>query len=332
MGYENDFQNLGLLQGGAQGFIRGMQDAEDHNFRKLEMEAKVKARDDDKKRQSFMDALDARSKGFKVPDGGGSLYDTSADKLEYDPAYLQMQQDKLNADPFGLKGLQAQNAGLEGKNKGLEIQKKLKDASQEARGFKLPPDKVLQVQAGAQLPKMLTDIEGSLASNSKIMGPVQGRVGAANPYDTTAQTVDAQFRNAAQSFGRYMEGGVLRKEDEEKYRKMFPQLSDDPAVAKNKLSIVRKALVDKQNADVHALSAQGYDTSGFSQIESAELPDVLKGKKKGLVKPGMVGGQKGLVKQAAPSGKVKVSNGAEILMIDPKDLADAMKDGFKEVK
>ena len=47
MGYENDLANLGLLSGGAQGFIKGIQDAEDHTMRledqkmrKMELDAK----------------------------------------------------------------------------------------------------------------------------------------------------------------------------------------------------------------------------------------------------------------------------------------------------
>jgi len=39
-----------------------------------------------------------------------------------------------------------------------------------------------------------------------------------------------------------MEGGVLRKEDEIKYRKMLPQITDTPQVARNKIKNVTEML------------------------------------------------------------------------------------------
>lgn len=317
-----------LLAGFAQGMMEGLRDAENRKFRQMELDARLKADQDQKARQKYLDKFEMRKAGFKVPEGDIGEIDPA--NLEYDPAYLDMQREKASivagADPYGSKMLAAQNQRM-------QLNKNLREESQAAKGMKLPPDKVLQVQQGAHLPNMLDDIETTLTKNQTIMGPVSGRAGAVNPYDTTAQSVDAQFRSAAQAFGRYMEGGVLRKEDEDKYRKMFPQLTDTPEVAKNKLAIVRKLLVDKQNADVTALKTQGYDTSGFSQLPSTELPGVLTGQKNGLMSTGMM--KDGLMTKggpAAPSNKVKVFNGKETLLIDPSDLADAIKDGFKVTK
>jgi hypothetical protein len=218
-------------------------------------------------------------------DANGEVTGTS-----YKPEYLQLQETKAAADPLGLKGVQLANAKA-------ELAKKQQEAAQSAKGFKLPPDKVLQVQQGSQIPTILGDIEKTLNNNKESFGPIGGRLGAADPYDSKSQTIDAQFRSASQAFGRFMEGGVLRKEDEEKYRKMFPQLSDTAEVAQNKLAIVRKQLVDKQNADIQALSAQGYDTTGFKFLKTEELPGLLTKKK------GLVGAQKGLV--AAPAAQAK---------------------------
>jgi hypothetical protein len=146
----------------------------------------------------------------------------------------------------------------------------------------LPADKVLSVNEGKQIPRMLEDIGGTIEANADTFGPVMGRINSANPYNEKAKTIDAQMRASAQAFGRFMEGGVLRKEDEEKYRKMFPQLSDTPGVAKNKLAIVDRLLKSKSAADVSALAASGYDTRAFngSQPKIPGVPEVLTAKNK----------------------------------------------------
>lgn len=276
-----DGGNHGLLAGAAQGFIEGWRDAEDRKFKQMEFDAREKARnlqeeryqldrdrenrryEEEQRRKEFDKRLEARKAGLIVPPQG---QDFDPGTAEYDPKFIQMKKDMRPdplSDPYGLKAAQADKARRE--------------QEQAQKGFKLPPDKVLQVQQGAQIPKMLTDIESTLSANENVFGPIEGKARGMNPYDTKAQSIDAQMRASAQAFGRYMEGGVLRKEDEDKYRKMFPGLGDTAPVAKNKLAIVRKMLVDKQNADIEALKAQGYDVSGFSALPAAQLPGLLGG-------------------------------------------------------
>lgn len=267
-----------ILAGFAQGMMDGMRDSENRRFQQMELEARAKSADEQKQRQKYMDKFEMRKSGFKVPQG---------EVGEIDPADLEVDQDYLqaraNSDPMAMaiKSMQFQGSKL-------DLDKKRVEASQAARGMKLAPDKVLQVQEGAQIPNQLNDIEETLKNNTDLFGPIAGRAGSMNPYDERAQTIDAQVRASAQAFGRYMEGGVLRKEDEDKYRKMFPQLNDTPEVAKNKLAIVRKLLVDKQNSNTKALSTQGYDTSAFQELPSAKNPGILKGgmMKDGLMAPG----------------------------------------------
>lgn len=140
------------------------------------------------------------------------------------------------------------------------------------KGKMLPADKVLSVNEGKNITSTIDDVKKVLGANGDTFGPFAGRMGAANPYDTKAQGIDSQMRTASQQFGRYMEGGVLRKEDEEKYRKMFPQLNDTPELAATKLAVVERMLKKKQAADVATLKGSGYNTSGFG--EAAEIPDL----------------------------------------------------------
>ncbi|MCL5071909.1 MAG: hypothetical protein M1308_13600 [Actinobacteria bacterium] len=101
-----------------------------------------------------------------------------------------------------------------------------------------------------------------------LFGPVTGRLGQLNPYNVEAQSIDDDLRRASQVIGRFMEGGVLRKEDEEKYRKMLPQLTDTPDVARNKLEGVKQLLSDKATQMVNDYITGGYDATDFIGVLS----------------------------------------------------------------
>jgi hypothetical protein len=134
----------------------------------------------------------------------------------------------------------------------------------------LSPQQAKQLSAGAQLTFVLDPLDSLIEEQGDMFGPVEGRLRSANPYDTEAQAADAGLRRAAQTIGSYMEGGVLRKEDEIKYRKMLPQLTDTVAVAKKKLDGVRKLLAKKANKLKKDYGAAGFDVSGFENLSVGE--------------------------------------------------------------
>lgn len=139
-----------------------------------------------------------------------------------------------------------------------------------ANGLKiLPPNAIFALNEGKTVARLLPDVEAAIQMNEGKFGPITGRVRSANPYDVDAQTFDARMRSASQSFGKFMESGVLRKEDEEKYRKMFPQASDDDQVKKNKLEIIKRQLAQKYEDDRKTLGRSGYDVSGFETLDIA---------------------------------------------------------------
>ena len=76
------------------------------------------------------------------------------------------------------------------------------------------------------------------------------------------------MRAVSQAFGRFMEGGVLRKEDEAKYRLMFPKISDTEDAAKEKLKVVSEILKTQYAATRNALRDSGYDISGLEDISA----------------------------------------------------------------
>lgn len=122
---------------------------------------------------------------------------------------------------------------------------------------------IANIQEGNEIPRQLDSLTNIIDENINLFGPVKGRAGAINVYDPATQLLETDIRNRAQAFGRFMEGGVLRKEDEAKYQKMFPNLSDTPQVAKGKLKIVKELQNAKQKALIRAYKEQGFDMRGL---------------------------------------------------------------------
>jgi hypothetical protein len=144
---------------------------------------------------------------------------------------------------------------------------------------------ILKVNEGNAIPSLLEQVGQTIEANqdylgygAALAGTEAGRFASPANYEKS-KTIDSQMRAASQAFGKYMEGGVLRKEDEEKYRKMFPSLSDTPQVARNKLAVVQNLLRQRQGSDLSALKAQGFNISGLELPgKDTALPGALTGK------------------------------------------------------
>ncbi len=89
---------------------------------------------------------------------------------------------------------------------------------------------------------MLGDLDTGIKDYKSKMGPIKGRWGASNAYDTDSQAFNAQMNIAAQVIGKSFEGGKLADTDILRYRKMLPNITDTPAAAQAKLKIVQKIL------------------------------------------------------------------------------------------
>lgn len=92
------------------------------------------------------------------------------------------------------------------------------------------------------------DMVGRLSSSlsgRQLTGPLKGLMGL-NPYATEQQDLQAEIDLARQIIGKFLEGGVLRKEDEEKYRKILPTMYDTQEVAQRKLENLVIELQNRQ--------------------------------------------------------------------------------------
>lgn len=181
------------------------------------------------------------------------------------------QQAKITDDEIALLRQQLYGEGLQAKA---------------GKGKDLSAAAILKVNEGNSIPGLLDQVSQTIEANqdylgygAALAGTEAGRFASPANYEKS-KTIDSQMRAASQAFGKYMEGGVLRKEDEDKYRKMFPGLSDTPQVARNKLAVVQNLLRQKQQSDLNALQAQGFNINGL-QLPGSDmpLPDTLTGKK-----------------------------------------------------
>lgn len=67
-----------------------------------------------------------------------------------------------------------------------------------------------------------------------------------------------------QIIGKGLEGGVLRKEDESKYEKILPTLSDPPEVVTAKIANLTSTMSNKRSTLLDSLTDAGFDTSRFT--------------------------------------------------------------------
>lgn len=138
--------------------------------------------------------------------------------------------------------------------------------SNKGGGQRLPADKVVMLEDAKFLPGVLDNLERTITSGKGIFDPLRGGVEQWNPfagYNEDQKVVDAELRRATQLIGKYMEGGVLRAEDEIKYRNMLPNAQDTREVALNKLRQVRQMLDQKTQGYISGFGNAGYDVSGF---------------------------------------------------------------------
>jgi hypothetical protein len=101
---------------------------------------------------------------------------------------------------------------------------------------------------------------------------VSAQVGAAMPnwvtdtlgWGTDAKKKQAVIDRAKQVIGKTLEGGVLRKEDEIKYTKILPTISDPSDIVAAKMAGLDAMIAQKRQDHLDALADAGYDVSKFA--------------------------------------------------------------------
>lgn len=180
------------------------------------------------------------------------------------------------------KAMQVNPLDIELKNARIDAYRAL--AGQKEAGKILPETSIQKFSDFDASLKELGDMAENIDQYKGSMGPVKGRISSMNPYDTPAQSFQADLDRARQVIGKAVEGGVLRKEDEAKYEKMLPALKDAPAVAKYKMQQFANKMSIARNTYLRNLKAGGYDTKNLGIGE--ETPGANQKHKVGEVKNG----------------------------------------------
>jgi hypothetical protein len=108
----------------------------------------------------------------------------------------------------------------------------------------------------------LGNLQGVFNENQGSFDPVSGALREANPlrgYDKAYTNVDSIITRVRQIIGKGLEGGVLRKEDENKYEKILPNIKDTPDVVQRKLDGLNDLLNAKYQGYVGTFQEGGYD-------------------------------------------------------------------------
>lgn len=134
----------------------------------------------------------------------------------------------------------------------------------------LPADKAALLAEGAQIPKLLEGLATTLSKNRNVGGPIWGRIHGNNPYAEKTQGVQAEINQVKQTVGKFLEGGVLRKEDEEKYNKILPTINDTPEVRAIKLEKLKKLTSDKYNEYLDSFGRSRYDVRKYKPIGATQ--------------------------------------------------------------
>lgn len=282
---------LGGLGAAFKSAIQGWQDAEDRNMKRLEMESKLEAQKHERERHKFLDGLTARHQGFQVPQGG-ELYKTDPSQLQYDPEYLALQEQKLNADPFGLKGIQRKNADLEGVKKRQDIA----EAAEAARRKSLSPiqgyQKTDSYVAGPVEEQHLRNAQASVAKFNQLMSNLKARVQAAsrkellNPVSNTAKAIKNDLRDLQLTYKNedFAKLGVLTGPD----LRLLEEVIENPGTISNLIS-GKEGVIERYDQALERVNsgfANKVSALGLVPMQAPQAPAGNKSQGSGLLGSG----------------------------------------------
>jgi hypothetical protein len=106
-------------------------------------------------------------------------------------------------------------------------------------------------------------VEGATGTSAAIGAAVPKWVTDLTGLGTDAKKKQALIDRVKQVIGKTLEGGVLRKEDEVKYEKILPTVSDTTEVVVSKLDGLEQAIRQRRQTHVDALEDAGYNVGKF---------------------------------------------------------------------
>jgi hypothetical protein len=102
---------------------------------------------------------------------------------------------------------------------------------------------------------------GSTGAGSALGAAVPNFVTEFTGIGADSKKQQAVINRVKQVIGKALEGGVLRKEDEVKYKQILPTIGDAPEVAKAKIDGLIEMLDEKRSITLENLEATGREVS-----------------------------------------------------------------------
>lgn len=141
-------------------------------------------------------------------------------------------------------------------------------------GKQLPAGEVAKLNETKTAISLLPKLQESFKESAGVFGPVAGGVRSLNPYDAKAKKAQATIFLVRQIIGKGLEGGVLRKEDEYKYKEILPKLTDTPETVQNKINLLNETLNQKFQTSTQGFQTAGYDPFGGG-VPATEQEQIL---------------------------------------------------------
>ena len=131
---------------------------------------------------------------------------------------------------------------------------------------------ISQIQQSQSAVSNLTALKGIVEKNLQFVGPIAG-LARFNPF-SQARQIQAEIDRVRQQVGKTLEGGVLRKEDEEKYKRILATLADTPQTALYKID----SLISSIQRDIELYKNLQQETGRFVPGGTSTSPEDLRSK------------------------------------------------------
>lgn len=119
----------------------------------------------------------------------------------------------------------------------------------------------------------LTDISVEAENLKAYTGPGAGIISMIPGSQT--QKLRSGIDRVRQIVGKALEGGVLRKEDEEKYMRILPAITDLPSVVAYKIKNVTEQMENDMNSYISLQAASGRNTAGVASSTNTYAPGTI---------------------------------------------------------
>lgn len=211
--------------------------------------------------------INTMTNGSRAPIDYNTQQPTSGDVTQQQSQNQEVATQQTGIDPKQALMMAAQMNGGKLNALTLSLANYLMTANGGASGGKaLPAAQSTQLSDTKSGIDMLDSLQNVFNQSRDAFDPIMGSLRSLNPYDTQATNANAVIYQVRQIIGKGLEGGVLRKEDEEKYAHMLPKLSDTPATVQNKIDTLKATLINKFNNQIKGLELTGYNP-GYSTIQ-----------------------------------------------------------------